>query len=80
MVFTRIDEAQRFFAGIGKMDAVGNDAAIEINVGLGIDSDVREAGHGNGDVIGYWEEEETQDGKTQDGKTRVKNKSQRLFS
>jgi hypothetical protein len=40
--FPRIDQAEGLFGGIGEMHGVGNDAAIEIDVGFGIDGDVGE--------------------------------------
>ena len=40
--FSRIDQAEGFLGAVGEMHGVGNDAAVEINIGFGIDGDVGE--------------------------------------
>ena len=44
MVFTGVDQSNRFFRSVSKVNAVGDDFAIEIDIRFGIDSNIGEFG------------------------------------
>jgi hypothetical protein len=51
MEFTGIDQAESFARAVAKVNGVGNDAAVEVDIGFAIDGDITERGHG---MLGVW--------------------------
>lgn len=44
VVFTGINQADCFFGAVLKVDRMGNNAAIKVNIGLGVDGNIGEGG------------------------------------